>query len=124
MTTIFNYTIDAALYAGLGYIYSQQAKVSSNLMILIATVSRLAHALIALMDQQLADRGWINEQRLKEIYIVQSLMIDLIAIVALKYFGLIALTGTVVLSCFALLNIIDVSKAPPRDGDNLMQMSI
>ncbi len=104
---LINETVDTSLFIGGAYLYSQQAKVSPELTLSIAAISRVAHFII----QQAAlfavyQNNHTREER-EYTYLCVSLTIDVVSILALRYFNLIGRTGMIVLSSLAVIYIKD-----------------
>lgn len=107
---IFNHTVDTAILAGIGYIYSQQAKVSSSLTLIIIAISRVVEASFHIFaDTTIANQGrQDNEDFEFGLHLGGGLYADAIAILALRYFKIIDSTGIAILSSFAFLRAVDL----------------
>jgi hypothetical protein len=99
-TPLFRYTFDTAFFAGIGYLYSQQARISSPLTVLIAITSRVANSILFEAVKRLSRD---HDDRLYN-YAATNFIVNMLTIVALRHFELIAKTGSIALTGLALLN--------------------
>lgn len=100
-TPLFRYTFDTAFFAGIGYLYSQQVRVSSPLTVLIAITSRVANTI--LFEAFVKRFSHDPDDRLYN-YAATNFIVNMVTIVALRHFELITKSGLINLTGLALLS--------------------
>ena len=98
--TLYIIPFTAAVWAGIGYVYGKLTGASPRIAAQVLAIWAVADAAFFLI----ASYSKHTQRELKSTYALTNLIVNSLAILALKRFNLLGTKGTAALSCLTVLN--------------------